>query len=571
MAKKQTITKTTTVNVEKTISTGYFTTERKISYALLLILLSVVATIRSKFLLIPFERDEGIYSYIGNLILDGKIPYKDFYEQKFPGIFYFYSVMVYIFGYDVSGLHTGFMYLNLATIVLIYFASERLFNPFAAIISATTYAFVSLTPNLSGFTIQAEHGVAFFISLGIFFYALFLTKNKWYYNLLMGISFGFAFMTKTSGIFLVLWGGGSLILNYLFNKNRSVKTLLSEVGVYAIGGFSVIAFFFLIIYLKGSFNEMFFWAYEVPKNYVGKIKFEDGIKYFGYTRDAIVQNHKFFWIHALLGIAVCFLKSIDYKRKLVFLTLLFFSFLTIVPGYYFYGHYWIQIIPGLSILAGLAYTGIINFTQNTLNIKRPQIKYVYLSVFLVFTIKHASALKSYYFHPNYERILRSVYGSNPFPESMEIANYIGANSKPEDQVVLIGSEPQIYMYLNKKCPSRHAYFAALVADFPQHKEWQREFVKDVEKADPRYLVFFNHQISLFVQPNTDKYVFEWVNKYTSERYHIIGVADMVDGMQTNYVWNNALAGFQPKGQNVIYIYERNQNTPPTTSTTPGKP
>lgn len=262
--------------------------------------------------------------------------------------------------------------------------------------------------------------------------------------------------------------------------------------------------------------------------------------------------------------------------KLVAITLLFFSCCTIVPGYYFYGHYWMQIIPGLSILAGLTYYGIVTFMRESLNIKQPKLKYVYLGIFAIVTFNHINALKSYYFHPNYERILRSVYGSNPFPESMEIANYINANSKPEDNIVLIGSEPQIYFYTRKKSPSRHAYFASLVNDVKEHKEWQREFVKDVEKADPRYLVFFNHQISLFVQPNTDKYVFEWVNKYTSERYHIIGVADMVDGMQTNYVWNNALAGFQPKGQNVIYIYERNQNitttAPTTTATTaPGKP
>lgn len=577
MAKTQTHSVSKQKKVEKTaVPSPFLLRENNFCLALLLVLLAIVYIIRSKFSMIPFERDEGIYGYIGTLMLEGKIPYKDFYEQKFPGIFYFYGTMVYLFGDTVKGLHTGFMYLNLTTIVLIYFTSQKLFSPIAGIISAITFAFVSLTPNLSGFTIQSEHGVAFFISLGLLFYALFATKQKWYYNLFMGMAFGFAFMTKTSGMFLVLWGGFTLIISYITNKNRSFKTLALDVLIYSGGVFSIIGFFFLIILMKGSFNEMIYWAYETPKSYVGKMPFEEGIKYFGYTRDAILQNHKFFWMHALIGIAVCLLKSINFKMKLVAITLLFFSCCTIVPGYYFYGHYWMQIIPGLSILAGLTYYGIVTFMRESLNIKQPKLKYVYLGIFAIVTFNHINALKSYYFHPNYERILRSVYGSNPFPESMEIANYINANSKPEDNIVLIGSEPQIYFYTRKKSPSRHAYFASLVNDVKEHKEWQREFVKDVEKADPRYLVFFNHQISLFVQPNTDKYVFEWVNKYTSERYHIIGVADMVDGMQTNYVWNNALAGFQPKGQNVIYIYERNQNitttAPTTTATTaPGKP
>jgi len=173
-----------------------------------------------------------------------------------------------------------------------------------------------------------------------------------------------------------------------------------------------------------------------------------------------------------------------------------------------------------------------------------------------------SASKSYYFHPNYERILRSVYGSNPFPETVEIANYININSKPEDQTALIGSEPEFFIYTNKNYLSRHAYFAAIVADFKQHPQWQREFAADIEKAKPRYIVFYNHSISLFVQPNTEKYIFEWVNKYTAAHYKIIGVADMVDGQQTNYVWKEALNTYQPKGQNIIYIYERNPEPAP---------
>lgn len=536
----------------------YLSTESKICLGLLLLLLMIMASIRSKFAMIPFERDEGIYGYIGKLILEGKVPYKDFYEQKFPGLFYFYGTMVWLFGDTVDGLHKGFMYLNLLTIVIIYFASERLFSPVAGLISAITFAFVSMTPNLSGFTIQAEHGVAFFIALGILFYALYHRTGKWYYNFIMGVAFGLAFMTKTSGVFLLLWGGITHVIAYIVNKKRSFKELLIQGLTYSAGVLVVFGIFLLLILAKDSFDEMIYWAYQTPKKYVGKIKFEDGMKYFAYTRDAIVENHKFFWVHSFLAIIVCFLKPISFKMKLVALTLLFFSFCTIVPGYYFYGHYWIQTIPGLAIMAGLTYFGIYHFLKDSLNIKFKQLKYVYLVVFVLLTLNHTSALKSYYFHPNYERILRAVYGNNPFPESMEIANYINANSKPEDQIVLIGSEPQIYLYTHKRSPSRHAYFAAIVSDVPEHKEWQREFVSDLEKAHPRYLVFFNHGISLFVQPNTDNYVFTWLNKYIPENYHLVGLADMVDGMQTNYVWNQALNNFQPKGQNLIYVYEKNQ-------------
>jgi len=555
---KQTKTEPKTVSATYTIfgKKVSFSNEDKICTVLLLALFLLIISIRTKFSLIPFERDEGIYGYMGKLLLDGGIPYKDFQEQKFPGLFYFYGLMVYLFGDTVKGLHTGFMYLNIITTLVLYLASRKLFSPIAGIITAITFAFVSLTPNLSGFTVQAEHGVAFFISLGLFFYALYFQKKKWYYNFAMGLAFGCAIMTKTSGVFLVLWGGVVLITDFLFTKDKKFIDLVKQVSIYSAAVFSVVGVLFLIIYLKGSFDEMMFWAYEIPKNYVSKIKFEDGIKYFGYSRDAIVENYKFFWVHAFFVIVVALFTSIPVRIRVAAVLLLFFSCCTIVPGFYFYGHYWIQIIPGLALVSGISYFGIMHFLKTKLNMKKEIIPYVYLAVFILFTFKHLNASKSYYFHPNYERILRSVYGNNPFPESMEIANFINANSKPEDDIVLIGSEPQIYFYTKKKCASRFAYFAALVDNVPQHKEWQREFVAAVEKQKPRYLVFFNHGISLFVQPNTDQYIFEWTNKYVTENFVLVGVADMVEGQQTTYVWKEALANYQPKGGSIIYVYER---------------
>ncbi|MBL7918310.1 MAG: hypothetical protein JNM96_07915 [Bacteroidia bacterium] len=374
--------------------------------------------------------------------------------------------------------------------------------------------------------------------------------------MLMGFSMGCAFMVKTSGVFLALWGGLLIITDFLFSKPRLWKMFWKQMVMYAVGGFSIIIIMFLIIYMKGSFKEMIYWAYEHPKQYVSSMPFEEGVKYFKYTRDAILQNYKLFWYHSLFALVLCLFPSINIKYKILGITLLGFSFLTIVPGYYFYGHYWIQTIPGLSLVAGLTVYSILSIINNTLNFKKPIIKWIYLVVFCFLTFNHVSGLKSYYYHPNYERILRAVYGNNPFPESWEIANYINSNSKPEDNIVLLGSEPQIYFYTKKKSPSRHAYFTSIVNNVKDHKEWQREFARDTEKAKPKFVIFFNHPLSLLVQPNTDKYVFDWANKFITENYQIIGVVDMIEGQQSVYVWREQLNNYKPVSQNLIYIYER---------------
>jgi hypothetical protein len=258
-----------------------------------------------------------------------------------------------------------------------------------------------------------------------------------------------------------------------------------------------------------------------------------------------------------VAVSGCLLRSVPYQLKAFGVSLLIFSCLTIVPGYYFYGHYWIQILPGLAMAAGLTYHCIITAFEQKISLGKLKLRYIYLAVFAMITFSHINANKTYYFHPNYELILRQTYGTNPFPEAMEIGNYINANSKPEDNIVLIGSEPQIYFYTKKKAPSRHAYFTAVVTNIPMHKEWQREFVKDTEKAKPRYIVFFNNSFSLMVQPNTDNYVFEWANKYVSENYKPVGLVDMIDGQHSTYVWNQDINTYKPVSKNLIYIFERN--------------
>lgn len=533
-----------------------FFPEEKLCLILLVSLIVLVIIIRTKFLMMPFERDEGAYSYYGKLFLEGKVPYKDFYEQKFPGIFYFYGLMIFLFGETVRGMHSGFIFINVATIILIYLTARKLFSPIAGIIAATTFAFVSLTPGLSGFTVQSEHGVALFTSIGLFFYALSYKSKASYYYFLMGIAFGCAFMVKTSGMFFVLWGGLMLCIDFLFLKEKRILQFFKTIAIYSGGVLLVIMVSLFIIYLKGSFKEMIFWAYTIPKQYVGKIPFSDGVKYFSFNLQAITNDHLFFWINALLAILLCLVRCIPVRIKLFGITLIFFSILPIVPGYYFYGHYWIQILPGLSILAGFTFYCFIAIIKNGFKIKSDALKYIYLSVFILLTLFHVAKMDSYYFKPNYEQILRAVYGNNPFPESMEIGKYINANAKPEDKIILMGSEPEIYFYTKKESPSRHAYFSAIVNNVPEHHQWQREFVSDVEKARPKYFIFFRHPISLFVQPNTDQYVFEWANKYINDNYNIVGIVDMIEGQTSNYVWNEEAKTYKPVSQNVIFILER---------------
>jgi hypothetical protein len=96
-------------------------------------------------------------------------------------------------------------------------------------------------------------------------------------------------------------------------------------------------------------------------------------------------------------------------------------------------------------------------------------------------------------------------------------------------------------------------------EFPvkQSNDWQKEFISDVEKANPRFLVFFAHPISWMANPKTENLIFPWFDKFSSEKYKLIGYADMYDN-NTSYVWepNPDLINKPAKSKYKIYIFER---------------
>ena len=308
--------------------------------------------------------------------------------------------------------------------------------------------------------------------------------------------------------------------------------------------------------MKGAMDPMLYWTVEVPQKYVGFVKWEEGKQYLAMTYNVITEKYKFFWYCAYAALLCVFMKSFTWRLRIVLLTLFGFSALTIFPGFFFYGHYWIQVLPGLAIAAALTAYMAIELLGRYVKMKPLTLKAGIAGLFLLVTVVHLNKNKDYYFNPNYDLVLRSVYGNNPFPETRRIADFINANSTPADNIVSIGSEPQLYFYTNKNCPSKHAFFSALVHKIPEHKDWQREFIADVEKARPRYIVFYNHPISLLVQPESDRSIWTWYDKYIQD-YNIIGAVEMVDGyVQSNYYWKEQLANFKPQSQTVIYIYER---------------
>jgi hypothetical protein len=581
-----------------------------LEYGLLLLLALIYFFIRQNFWAAPMERDEGIYAYFGHLVLEGKVPYIDFYEHRLPGIFYMYAILVGIFG-DFEGLACGITLLNIGTLLFIYFFSRNWFNhrPTAFIIAITS-AILGLAPEISGFTRQSEHIVAFWLAGGLYFLLQAFQKNSWKYLLSAGVFMCLSMLTKPNGVFFIILGGLWVVAYYFFDKGEKwgfanaalastetneseenaltmparIKRVAIKAGIYSAAVFGTFGVLCLIMAAQGALGEMFYWSVEFSAGYVSRISMGDGFsQFFVPTFKNVTANYSLFWGGALLGLVINMFvreQAASTFKKIALWAFVLCSFMTITPAYTFYGHYWIMFVPSIAFAFGAAIYSIYSFSgRNMIGAGAT------LAIFAILLFVHSNSIGAdkslggtYYSKPKIDKIIMKTYGGNPFNEAFQISKYIKPRLAPTDQIALIGSEPELYIYTGARAVTRHAYFSYLMMDSAhvKTKPWQEEYRNDIETKKPKIIVFFNHDISILPDKAAS---FTMVNnlltQYIPQHYRVIGVVDLVGTGQPRYVLDeNTAPTYQfAKAQNggriwTILIYQRNDETAPMPAPTP---
>ncbi len=530
-----------------------------LEYALVALIIGVFFFLRKNFVGIAFERDEGDYAMFGKWLLTGAKPYVDFYEMKPPGIFLIYALVVKLFGYEYTSLQLGFCYINSVTLLFSYLFFKKFIGRNTALAVLPVYGFLLMNPYASGFTIQSEFLVLFFVVTGL--YLLFSGNERENYFLIIaaGILMGYSVLIKQAGVFFCFFGALLFILNWW--NNREWKKLILKLSAYTLGGIIPVAAVIIWLQFEGVSKEAFFWIIEYPgKYYLSNQSFDAGMSLLSIFSKNIMNAQPFFWFLAFAGLVSGLLLKTTMQKKILAYSFIFLSGLTIVPGLRFMSHYWILFMPGIAISIALTYQLLDQLVKNF----KP-LRTVLVLFFIIVPIAHFTASIAYYSVPNnnlaqqkhFDEILHNVYGSNPFPESKVVGDYLKTNMKAGDQVFIAGSEPQIYLYANTLGISRHNFINFINAKTPFAKQWQLEAIHDVETKKPRYMIFVYHPFSWMLDKDADMTFYNWTNKYISENYNWVMVADQIDSRgDCNYVYGKDLERYQLIGRQYISVMER---------------
>ncbi len=513
---------------------------------LLGIVMLLIIWVRIRLLSVPLERDEGEYAYAGSQLLQGVIPYKEAYNMKLPGTYFMYAAIMAIFGKSVTGVHIGLLLVNLVTILLLFFSIKKLFNATVALVTASLYGLMALSPELFGFAAHATHFVLLFVSLGLYVFAGFVQKYTVPQALLFGLMMGLAFIMKQQAVFFILFGG-VVLLAAVTDRRQWIRYLF----LYLLGAATPYLLVLLMVYTAGVWDTFWFWTVTYARSYAGNVSWGAGMELFSASFVPILKAYSVAGLLSVAGLALLFTGSYSRLQRIFTMALLLFSFASICPGLYFRQHYFITVLPPVALLTGIA---IYSLQQR---LKQHGIALPAMAITLIAGMAFATD-GSYYFSDTPEDISKNLYGANPFAESPELGSYIRQHTKPADKIAILGSEPQILFYADRKSATGYIYTYSLMELHPNNVKMQQEMIKEIEANQPEILVFCKVNSSWAPKPESPNNIMEWFFKYSPAHYHLEGIADIWAESTSTIVWGKDAQSYRPKSEDCILIFRRNK-------------
>ncbi len=525
-----------------------------LAWVALIVVILLTSAVRGRLLDAPLERDEGEYAYAGQLILQGVAPYAQVYNMKMPGIYAAYALILAVFGQTHTGIHLGLLIINAATILLLFLLAKRLFGPLAGVAAAAAFALLSLGQQVQGVFANAEHFVILPVLGGLLLLVRAVDFQKRLALLAGAVLLGLAFIMKQHGAAFIVFGAIYLLFRELSRRPFTWKLLAAKGILFLLGVLLPFGVTCLILWWVGVFDKFWFWTFDYARQYVSAIPLSVGLKNLQMVMVDIGGSTVFLWILAGIGLT-SFLWSKRIRQHSLFVGgFLFFSLVAVCPGLYFRRHYFILLLPAVSLLAGIGAISIRDlFARGTSALTRWVLPILLGLVILC----HASyQQRVVIFQADSRMVSRIIYGANPFPESLEVARFIKEHSDNDDTIAVIGSEPQIYFYSNRRAATGYIYTYALMEKHSYARKMQEQMIREVESASPKFLVFVNVSTSWLARPDSEKMIFEWLAQYMDKYYRKVGIIDIISQKLTVYRWGRECEDYGPRSSHWVAVLQR---------------
>ena len=512
------------------------TPQEKAFFVIYLAVLAVILFIRLRLLSTPFERDEGEYAYIGQTLLHGGSLFKDAFTMKLPGTSMMYALWMYLFGESIQAIHLGLLLTNLISAFLLLSLVKKWGGSITNGMTASIiFLMLCLSQSALGFAAHATHFVVMYCLMALLILERALQKHSTPLFFIAGLLFGLSLFMKQQGALFLL-----LPIIFILKEKRVAKTPRMKViiqTVVLLAG-AILPFVALSVYLSalGAFDKFYFWIFQYSTAYGGRVDPIVGSLIFLNSIGVLIERTPLIWILSLSGLVYAFtLLNTKYaQRSLLFLLA---GLLVVSPGFYFREHYFIAIFPALAMTGSL----LMDYMQKKFSAKGLG-KFGPAFILSLLLLLSFVVESPYYFMYSPEKVVEKTYGKmNVFTTSKMIGEYIKANTSPLDKIQVLGSEPQIYFFSNRRSASGHIYMYGLMENQEYAREMQQELVQDIINEKPKYIVFSLEKSSWMLSPDSDMWLWEWYKKYNAEHYDVTCLGVFDKDTLTQYIWGDKIS------------------------------
>lgn len=508
-------------------------------------LLVVAASIlRSTLLEVPLERDEGEYAYFGQLLLQGIPPWERAYNMKLPGIYVAYAGVLALFGQTTAGIHAGLASVSALSAVLLFLLVRRLIDPWTGVVAAGFLLLLELGEPVQGLFANAEHFVLPWALLGLWLIARATDpddarmpdRTRTRDRIAGGLALGLAFLTKQHGAFFVLAGGVTVVL-YAWRgpdggwspASRGGEGLLDTVRRVLVQGASYSLAALLpfglacgALAIAGVFPRFWFWTFTYARVYAGQSTLAEGWPKLIARMGELLMAAPIVAGLAAVGLGALFLWSRARRRLDWTLPFVLLSPLAVMPGFLFRPHYFVLLLPALALLAGLGARSVAEAVRRVTALRLAEGFAERLGPAVAGLVVIAALAQGLHrqrvvlFELTPTEIARRHYGPNPFPESEAIAEWIRRDTRPEDTIVVLGSEPQIYFHARRLAATGYVYAYGPMEPHRHAEAMQREMIREIEASAPAYVVWMDCRLSWLPRRHSPRRILRWARRYLAD-------------------------------------------------------
>lgn len=468
---------------------------------LLLTLLSAILFLPTLFY--PLGRDQGLFAFVADRILEGKLPYRDVWEIKPPPIYLTYAIFQRILGPGLLAVHLPDRLLQILVVLLLATVGARLRGKVFGALACVWYLCLYVR---GGYYVMAqpESYATFFGMVGALIYVggFLQTKRAISSIVLLGVCLGSATAYKpTVGLAFapfLLFALGDLIRG---KENRiSLSRRIRLAALLPVAYFLPAAAVVLWMHQNGILHSYLDiqTSFLLPYARLSEFSVETS-KVFLQQGLPILYALAVPFILGLIGSSRLLRASAVQRTKNLLLCWIAFSLGSALIQQRLFLYHLVPFFAPFSLLAAEGTLAIDSFSRQISPRRIPLIALL-VPLFWLMMVRgdHYLAFAEYVAGKRTRKEWMARFG-HPSPGEfyylgqLQAASFLKEQTEPKDPVFIWGFEPYVYAAARRYPPTRFATNQPVAAIWAPRR-WQRELINDLRRFPPLFIVVVHNDV-----------------------------------------------------------------------------